>query len=396
MFFIRCIYSGTGVLGASKTCLHAVLDILNREVDTHRGPSCVTDAPKFTELAYQLVYNLCANKDTAIPTLRYLRTSHDFLYQHLQHLPFRNLANMNMGEGQPPVPMLTIVNQQSWLLKTAAIELRMTAQGRQRSHTQRLLTLLMGEPSAQTLMGMTHFPEVVPRRLEDDFTAADTSHGGYPGMGQTQTRRKLLAILESVEFCQDVPPLLQLNYFDMAVTEEAIASCEQKAEDGGVTLCNIPVLHKLLMSEIIGAQGTATAGQRNFLLQVSVVLSKVFTFLTLSFMLWKLGTEYFSVYSFMFNIFNSVAFSVFSLRIFVSAHVIVTSITALDVFTNPLWLVLLLYVFFFSFFFDCTNCSCVCLKKRKLKTFFIMSCCGTRYERVCTSRRKHLKLGDGL
>lgn len=86
-------------------------------------------------------------------------------------------------------------------------------------------------------------------------------------MGQTQTRRKLLAILESVEFCQDVPPLLQLNYFDMAVTEEAIASCEQEAEDGGVTLCNIPVLHKLLMREIIGAQGTATAGQRNFLLQ---------------------------------------------------------------------------------------------------------------------------------
>ena len=54
----------------------------------------------------------------------------------------------------------------------------------------------------------------------------------------------------------------------------------------------------------------------------------------------------------MFNIFNSVAFSVFSLRIFVSAHVIVTSITALDVFTNPLWLVLLLYVFFFYFFFS--------------------------------------------
>ena len=53
----------------------------------------------------------------------------------------------------------------------------------------------------------------------------------------------------------------------------------------------------------------------------------------------------------MFNIFNSVAFSVFSLRIFVSAHVIVTSITALEVFTNPLWLVLLLYVFFFSSFF---------------------------------------------
>lgn len=259
----------TGVLGASKTCLHAVLDVLNRGVDTHHGPSCVTETPKFTELAYQLVYSLCANKDTATPTLRYLRTSHDFLYRHLQHLPFKNLVNMDMGEGQTPAPVLTIVSQQSWLLKTAAIELRVTAQGRQRSHAQRLLTLLMGEPSAQAVLGMTHLPELVPRRLEDDFTAADSSHAVYPDIGQTQTRRKLLAILESVEFSQEVPPPLQLNYFDMAVTEKAIASCEQKAEDSGVTFCNVPVLHKLLTSEISGVQGTATAGQRNFLLQVS-------------------------------------------------------------------------------------------------------------------------------
>ena len=32
---------------------------------------------------------------------------------------------------------------QSWLLKTVAIELRMTALNRQRSHTQRLLNLLL-------------------------------------------------------------------------------------------------------------------------------------------------------------------------------------------------------------------------------------------------------------
>ncbi|KAJ7377332.1 hypothetical protein OS493_029691 [Desmophyllum pertusum] len=132
-----------GVLGASKTCLHAVLDILNRGVDTHHGPSCVTETSKFAELAYQLIYSLCANKDTATPTLRYLRTSHDFLYRHLQHLPFKNLVSMDTVEGQTPVPMLTAVSQQSWLLKTAAIELRMTAQGRQRSHAQRLLGLLM-------------------------------------------------------------------------------------------------------------------------------------------------------------------------------------------------------------------------------------------------------------
>ena len=262
----------TGVLGASKTCLHAVLDILNRGVDTHHGPSCVTETPKFAELAYQLIYSLCANKDTATPTLRYLRTSHDFLYRHLKHLPFKNLVSMDTNEVQTPIPVLTIVSQQSWLLKTTAIELRMTAQGRQRSHAQRLLGLLMGEPSAQAVLGM-HLPELVPRRLEDDFTTADTNHVMYPNMGQVQTRRKLLSILESIEFSQDVPPPLQLNYFDVAITEKAIASCEQKSEDTGVMFCNVPVLHKLLMGEISGVQGTATAGQRNFLLQVSCMQS---------------------------------------------------------------------------------------------------------------------------
>ena len=165
--------------------------------------------------------------------------------------------------------MLTIVSQQSWLLKTAAIELRMTAQGRQRSHAQRLLGLLMGEPSAQAVLGMTQVPELVPRRLEEDFTATDTSHAMYPDMGQSQTRRKLLTILESVEFTQDVPPPMELNYFDVAVTEKAISSCEQKAEDSGVMFCNVPALHKLLMAEISGVQSTAaTAGHRNFLIQV--------------------------------------------------------------------------------------------------------------------------------
>lgn len=37
---------------------------------------------------FQVIYQLCANTDTSGPTMRYLRTSQDFLYSHLQHLPF--------------------------------------------------------------------------------------------------------------------------------------------------------------------------------------------------------------------------------------------------------------------------------------------------------------------
>lgn len=36
----------------------------------------------------QVIYQLCTNTDTSGPTMRYLRTSQDFLYSHLQHLPF--------------------------------------------------------------------------------------------------------------------------------------------------------------------------------------------------------------------------------------------------------------------------------------------------------------------
>lgn len=39
-------------------------------------------------LPVQVIYQLCACSDTSGPTMRYLRTSQDFLFSHLQHLPF--------------------------------------------------------------------------------------------------------------------------------------------------------------------------------------------------------------------------------------------------------------------------------------------------------------------
>ena len=87
----------TGVLGCARTCLHAIMTVLDRGMAERGGiyvggstvPLAVQETPRLAELAYKLVYVLCANKDTASPTLRYLRTAHDFLYRHLQKLPFQ-------------------------------------------------------------------------------------------------------------------------------------------------------------------------------------------------------------------------------------------------------------------------------------------------------------------
>lgn len=45
---------------------------------------------------------------------------------------------------------IAALSQMSWLMKTAAIELRVTSLNRQRSHTQRLVSLLLDDqPHAQ-------------------------------------------------------------------------------------------------------------------------------------------------------------------------------------------------------------------------------------------------------
>jgi len=95
----------SGILGSARTCLHAVMSSLCRGVDTHQGPSCVRSAPQFAELAYRLIYILCADHETSSPVLRYLRT-HDFLYRHGQHLPFAIRAT----------GMLEMFSQRMWTI----------------------------------------------------------------------------------------------------------------------------------------------------------------------------------------------------------------------------------------------------------------------------------------
>lgn len=48
---------------------------------------------------------------------------------------------------------MSMLNQMSWLMKTASIELRVTSLNRQRSHTQRLLHLLLDDMPVKPYSG---------------------------------------------------------------------------------------------------------------------------------------------------------------------------------------------------------------------------------------------------
>lgn len=59
-------------------------------------------------------------------------------------------------------------------------------------------------------------------------------------------RRKILSILDSIDFSQEIPEPLQLDFFDRAQIEQVIANCEHKNARGQV-ICNVKV-NKLFVS----------------------------------------------------------------------------------------------------------------------------------------------------
>ena len=108
-----------GVLDSPKTVLHSLLELLGDK-------STRTDFPDLTELSFELIYKLCANTETSAPALRYLRSSHDFVYR--QHI---ELDVPNRGVDAQ------FLRTVGWLLKLAALELHVTSISRQRSNTAR-------------------------------------------------------------------------------------------------------------------------------------------------------------------------------------------------------------------------------------------------------------------
>ncbi|XP_025965270.2 nuclear pore complex protein Nup205 isoform X2 [Dromaius novaehollandiae] len=244
-----------GVLGCPRTCLHAILNILEKGTETRNGPTAVRESPHLAELCYQVIYQLCACSDTSGPTMRYLRTSQDFLFTQLQYLPF------SIKEHE-----ISTLNQMSWLMKTAAIEMRVTSLNRQRSHTQRLLHLLLDDMPVKPYLADGEGGMEDESRSVSGFLHFDTA---------SKVRRKILSILDSIDFSQDIPEPLQLDFFDRVQIEQVIANCEHKNARGQV-VCNAKHLHRVLVAEVNALQGMAAIGQRPLLMEeINTILQYV-------------------------------------------------------------------------------------------------------------------------
>ena len=189
------------------------------------GPDsgCHYSNPKLAELCYKLIYQLCGSRQLSTPTLRYLRSNHDFFFAQLSRLPLNiNLLQDNELEQQEKQDELVLnshqvalVHQQAWFLKSLAIEIRLTSLNHQRSHAQRIVNLLLNEPTNQMAeLGQVTTP--LGSELKSDF---DYLH---------EKKRKILVLLDVVDFTDKNMPSLDLHFFDQSAMEQAIQSCETK------------------------------------------------------------------------------------------------------------------------------------------------------------------------
>uniref|UniRef100_A0A2A4J9G9 Nuclear pore complex protein Nup205 n=1 Tax=Heliothis virescens TaxID=7102 RepID=A0A2A4J9G9_HELVI len=71
-----------GAGGYPRTCLHAILDILEHHIADHNHQH--KEANNLVESCYRLVYWLCARPNTSAPILRFLRTRDYFLSRHVK------------------------------------------------------------------------------------------------------------------------------------------------------------------------------------------------------------------------------------------------------------------------------------------------------------------------
>ncbi|XP_076547849.1 nuclear pore complex protein Nup205 isoform X1 [Osmia lignaria lignaria] len=211
----KTILQQPGILGFPRTCLHSILGILEQSLERGRD--------KITEACYCFLHTLAANNKTSVPVLRFLRTSinQDFVQRHLSKLPF---------EGQNKATELGCM---SWLLKIAAIELRVAGGSLQNLLVQRLVGNF-GQEKGQ----------IVP------------------------SQKLLMDLLHYIEFQLQLEPPLVLDFFDPSQVEMVLGRCSVPVTlIGGPRLIDIRKLHSLITEELAVTQNSATATQRNLMQQ---------------------------------------------------------------------------------------------------------------------------------
>jgi nuclear pore complex protein Nup205 len=251
----KSTFQQAGVMGFPRTCLHSLLAILDSSVTAQTVPFAEVPKPWLLDSAYCMLYSLCANTKTSEPVLRFLRSCNDFLARHLASLPFTSEPQQTSE-----------LNQMAWLLKTVAIELKVTATHMHHSQLGNLVNLLVREQGEEmvavsveenapsevsTIMQLSHY-------LATPSTFGSTAHHRDP---------LVLRLLHFLDFSLASVTAPNWEFFEPSQIEQVLIQCEISVVGSGLKLIDMKKLHRILMEEQAAIQGSSSAGQRQLILQ---------------------------------------------------------------------------------------------------------------------------------
>lgn len=241
-----------GILDFPSTCSKSLINMLDQYLDCVKTNSPVAEQKlKLIENTYGLIYCLCFNFKTSEVFMRFLRTCSDFLCRHVAQLPFDNFSESRH-----------VLNQMTYLLKCAAIDLKITAEKNQQSHFGNMCKILLGLTSSSS--NFTESIQVELAHYQQSLIGMDTSN--LP-QKRNKISKMICELLDCVEF--ELKPLdrPKWDHFDNSLMNSLFANCEIIVHSSGVKLVDVKKIHAILKDELNSVQSTIAAGQRQFILQ---------------------------------------------------------------------------------------------------------------------------------
>ncbi|KAF7266032.1 hypothetical protein GWI33_020609 [Rhynchophorus ferrugineus] len=220
-----------GVMNFPRTCLHALLSLLDSVISTVME----SPPPDLVESGYHLLYLLAANYKTSGPVLRFLRLNKTFFKNHLKE----SRKNFNKE--------LTGVNQLSWLMKTLAIELKVTSNTKQVTYLKQLTSFLINIPAGEE--GQEDIFSLVQKNLLETrlVTPDDVKLNNF-----------MTSFIDFFEFKVPEVETPTWEFFDNHVLTQILQQCQKKSS---MKLIDLKKLHQILYDELKNLQGTAAIGQ---------------------------------------------------------------------------------------------------------------------------------------
>uniref|UniRef100_A0A8D8S5Z8 Nuclear pore complex protein Nup205 n=1 Tax=Cacopsylla melanoneura TaxID=428564 RepID=A0A8D8S5Z8_9HEMI len=254
----KTMLQNAGILGSPRTCLHSIISLLGESLKARQEPTLAPPSPTVTRLCYQLLYSLAAHTATSAPTLRYLRSSNDVLHLHLSGLPFfsrlpssgteefppsqQHSQLLGIEEGAPCLPSTEDLYQMAWLLKTVAIELRVTSHHAQLSQLKKLVEVLTSQGG-----------------LGGDQGQSNSILGS---LSQPSGARLIMKLLSLIDFTHRPIEKPSWENFEEGKIFEILEEAEFVAEPN-LKKINVKRLQRILKSEIAMVTDWPSLGQKH-------------------------------------------------------------------------------------------------------------------------------------